>query len=103
MLPDVPAHLITVKFILGLPPYPENPVSKEAMERSATLRQVQEEMDEFGDMVLLDVSLGRSLHREEELTGRLSTTSIWARRTSTSSTSRMRTLVKGGSKAGHDS
>lgn len=56
VLPDFPKHLVTVKFILGLPPFPEKPVSQEAMERSAFLREIQKEMDEFGDMVMLPVS-----------------------------------------------
>lgn len=101
MLPDIPSHLITVKFILGLPPYPENPVSKEAMERSTTLKQIRAEMDEFGDIVLLDVSAVGCVQAEGVLTGRLSTISTWARRMSTSSMSRMHMLAKGGSKVGH--
>lgn len=57
LLLDFPTSLVTVKFILGLPPYPENPISKEAVSRSALLRRVQKEAEEFNDIVILPVSL----------------------------------------------
>lgn len=55
ILPDFPPNLVTVKFILGLPPFPEKPISQEALQRSLFLRDIQQEMDEHGDMVLLPV------------------------------------------------
>ncbi|ORY31443.1 hypothetical protein BCR39DRAFT_526792 [Naematelia encephala] len=64
ILPDFPPHLVTVKFILGLPPYPEKPISADAISRSQFLRQIHAEMDEFGDMVLLpmidNIDLGKT-------------------------------------------
>jgi hypothetical protein len=40
---------------LGTPAYPEKALSQEAIDRSKLLRDVQDEMDEFGDMVMLPV------------------------------------------------
>ena len=56
ILPDFPPSLVTVKFILGLPPYPEKPISQEALERSRFLREINAEMAEHGDMVMLPVN-----------------------------------------------
>jgi hypothetical protein len=56
ILPDFPKHLVTVKFILGTPPLPEKPISSEAVARTVLMREVEREMQEFGDMVVLPVS-----------------------------------------------
>ena len=55
IIPDFPKHLVTIKFILGTPAYPEKPISQEAIDRSKLLREVEAEMEEFGDMVMLPV------------------------------------------------
>jgi hypothetical protein len=57
ILPDFPKSLVTVKFILGLPPYPEKPISQEALTRTQFLRTLQAENQEHGDMVILPVSI----------------------------------------------
>lgn len=57
IIPDFPPSLVTVKFILGLPPFPERPIGKEAVERSIFLRRIQAEADEHGDIVMLPASL----------------------------------------------
>ncbi len=49
--------MVTVKFILGLPPFPENPISQEAMDRSKLLAELNAENREHGDLVILPVSL----------------------------------------------
>jgi hypothetical protein len=64
ILPDFPKDLVTVKFILGTPPYPEKPISNEAIARSRFLREIQAEMNEHKDMVLLpmvdNIDLGKT-------------------------------------------
>jgi hypothetical protein len=55
ILPDFPKHLVTVKFIIGTPPFPEAPFSSEAVERTKLLSRVNAEMQEHGDMVMLPV------------------------------------------------
>lgn len=54
-IPDFPSNLVTVKFILGLPPYPAKPISSQAVQRSLFLRAIDAEMAEHGDMVMLPV------------------------------------------------
>ena len=56
ILPDFPPNLVTVKFILGLPPYPTSPIKQEAVQRSTYLRELEQENAEQGDMVILPVS-----------------------------------------------
>ncbi|OCF31309.1 hypothetical protein I316_07095 [Kwoniella heveanensis BCC8398] len=64
ILPDFPPDMFTVKFILGTPAYPENPVSQEAVARSMLLSKVEAEMEEHGDMVMLpmidNIDLGKT-------------------------------------------
>ncbi|WVR06229.1 hypothetical protein IAU60_003259 [Kwoniella sp. DSM 27419] len=64
ILPDFPPDKFTVKFILATPAYPENPISQEAVARSALLRRVELEMAEHNDMVLLpmidNIDLGKT-------------------------------------------
>ena len=62
IIPDFPKHLVTIKFILGLPPIPEKSTSKERKARPKLLREVQAEMDQHEDMVMLSV---RSVLRDE--------------------------------------
>lgn len=58
--PQFPKNLVTAKFILGLPPGGagkdkfRNPAA--AVSRARVLRGLEEEREEFGDMVILDVS-----------------------------------------------
>ncbi|KAL7422144.1 hypothetical protein Q5752_002787 [Cryptotrichosporon argae] len=64
VLPDFPPHLVTVKFILGLPPFPENPLSQEAVARSLLLARLHQENEDHGDLVLLpmvdNIDLGKT-------------------------------------------
>ena len=56
-IPQFPPHLVTVKFILGLPPLAgvvRNPAA--AIGRAKVMRMIEEEKEEFGDLVVLDVS-----------------------------------------------
>ncbi len=55
IIPDFPPSLVTVKFILGLPPYPEKPISHEAIDRSKLILTLKAEMAEHEDMVILPV------------------------------------------------
>ena len=97
VLPDFPKHLFTVKFILGTPAYPEKPISSEGVERSKFMREIQSEMKEHGDMIMLDVRV-RLPRFDSQIDGRWWITSIWARRTSTSSGSRSSMAGRGGSR-----
>lgn len=56
IIPDFPPELVTVKFILGTPPYPEPSSSSEVSKRTKLLKDVKKEMKEHGDMVMLPVS-----------------------------------------------
>ncbi|KAK8858457.1 hypothetical protein IAR55_002684 [Kwoniella newhampshirensis] len=64
IIPDFPKDLVTVKFILGTPAYPEKPISQEALDRTKLLTRVREEMSEHGDMVMLpmidNIDLGKT-------------------------------------------
>ncbi|WVQ80546.1 hypothetical protein IAT38_002651 [Cryptococcus sp. DSM 104549] len=64
IIPDFPPDLVTVKFILGTPAYPENSISSEAVQRSKLLSKVGAEMAEHGDMVILpmidNIDLGKT-------------------------------------------
>ncbi|WWC88817.1 uncharacterized protein L201_003730 [Kwoniella dendrophila CBS 6074] len=64
VIPDFPKEQFTVKFILGTPPYPQEPISEEAINRSRYLKKIRAEMDEFGDMVMLpmvdNIDLGKT-------------------------------------------
>ncbi|WVQ65931.1 uncharacterized protein L199_004109 [Kwoniella botswanensis] len=64
IIPDFPPDQFTIKFILGTPPYPENPISQEAVARSRLMNKVEAEMNEFGDMVMLpmidNIDLGKT-------------------------------------------
>ncbi|RXK41661.1 hypothetical protein M231_01161 [Tremella mesenterica] len=55
IIPDFPPELVTIKFILGTPAIPENPVGTEAVARSAALLRVKQEMKDHNDMVMLDM------------------------------------------------
>ncbi len=54
--PDFPDHLVTKRFILGVPPLPPYPTHPSAVSRMRVLRELEEENSEFNDMVILDVS-----------------------------------------------
>lgn len=56
IIPDFPPELVTVKFILGTPPYPEQSSISERSKRTKLLKDVSKEMKEHGDMVMLPVS-----------------------------------------------
>lgn len=56
ILPDFPQDLVTIKFILGTPTRPEDPHSSEGVARAELMKEVKQEMEEQGDMVMLDVS-----------------------------------------------
>jgi hypothetical protein len=56
IFPDFPKHLVTIKFILGTPAYPEKPIGEEAINRSKLLARVKAEAQEHSDMVILPVS-----------------------------------------------
>ncbi|KAK4685512.1 hypothetical protein P7C73_g4640, partial [Tremellales sp. Uapishka_1] len=64
ILPDFPKHLVTVKFILGIPPFPESTLSQATIDRALLIRKVDEEMKEFGDIVVLpmidNIDLGKT-------------------------------------------
>lgn len=55
ILPDFPSNLVTVKFILGTPGFPDKTAPQEGTDRATLLRSVRKEMKEHGDMVMLDV------------------------------------------------
>ncbi|WRT67640.1 uncharacterized protein IL334_004612 [Kwoniella shivajii] len=64
IIPDFPPDLFTVKFILGIPAYPENPLGPEAVSRSMLMNKIEAEMDRYGDMVMLpmldNIDLGKT-------------------------------------------
>ncbi|WWC70617.1 uncharacterized protein I206_104568 [Kwoniella pini CBS 10737] len=64
VIPDFPKEQFTIKFILGTPAFPENPISQEAVARSVLLNKVEAEMKEHGDMVMLpmidNIDLGKT-------------------------------------------
>ncbi|KIR36347.1 hypothetical protein I352_01295 [Cryptococcus deuterogattii MMRL2647] len=64
IIPDFPPELVTVKFILGLPPYPEQSSSSELSKRAKLLKDVNKEMKKHGDMVMLpmidNIDLGKT-------------------------------------------
>ncbi|ODO01524.1 hypothetical protein I350_06344 [Cryptococcus amylolentus CBS 6273] len=64
IIPDFPEDLVTVKFILGTPPFPNATTGPEIEKRDALLRDVRQEMKEHGDMVMLpmidNIDLGKT-------------------------------------------
>ena len=59
ILPEFPPNLVTIKFILGLPPLTEEPFDLEidnGTVREMFLEEVEAEMEEHGDMVMLPVN-----------------------------------------------
>ncbi|WVW84505.1 hypothetical protein I302_106539 [Kwoniella bestiolae CBS 10118] len=64
VIPDFPSDQFTIKFILGTPPFPENPIGQEAIARTVLMNKVEAEMREFGDMVMLpmidNIDLGKT-------------------------------------------
>ncbi len=53
--PDFPDHLVTKRFILGRPPLPPHPEHPNAVEWARIMREMEEENQQYGDMVILDV------------------------------------------------
>lgn len=67
-IPHFPPHLVTIKFILGLPAPVEHYNPAAAIARAKVMRAIEEESEKEGDMVILDVSrsLQWSVGMEEE-------------------------------------
>lgn len=55
IIPDFPTSLITIKFIVGLPPLSSNPIL--STPPSQVFLSIRAEQEKYGDMIILPVSI----------------------------------------------